>query len=210
MQLKHSDIWRALDRLADRHGLSPSGLAIKAGLSPTAFNPSKRVTRNRKRWPSTESIAQVLQAMDTSLEEFVLLASSEPSTVSMRTLPLLGYAQAGRKGYFDEAGYPAGNGWEEINFPGLSDQHAFVLEVSGKSMEPVYREGDRIVAAPSEKPRKGDRIVVRTKKGEVMVKELGRENAKGVELISLNSSFEPLTLPMPEIEWMYRIVWASQ
>ena len=41
--------------LAERHGLSPSGLARKAGLSPTVFNPSKRLSRKRKRWPSTEN-----------------------------------------------------------------------------------------------------------------------------------------------------------
>ena len=209
MQLKHADIWRAIDRLAAEHGLSPSSLAKKAGLSPTVFNPSKRSSATRKRWPSTESIAQILQATGASLEDFVLLASAD-SVVSRHTLPLLGYAQAGRKGFFDEAGYPTGNGWEEVIFPAVADAHAFALEVSGKSMEPVYREGDRIVLAPGERPRRGDRVVVRTKKGEVLAKELGRESAKGVELISLNPEHAPVNIALTDIEWMYRIVWASQ
>ena len=209
MQLKHADIRRAIDRLAAEHGLSPSSLAKKAGLSPTVFNPSKRSSATRKRWPSTESIAQILQATGASLEDFVLLASAD-SVVSRHTLPLLGYAQAGRKGFFDEAGYPTGNGWEEVIFPAVADAHAFALEVSGKSMEPVYREGDRIVLAPGERPRRGDRVVVRTKKGEVLAKELGRESAKGVELISLNPEHAPVNIALTDIEWMYRIVWASQ
>ena len=56
--LTHDQVWTALDRLADRAGMSASGLAKKAGLDPTTFNKSKRVTADgRERWPSTESIA---------------------------------------------------------------------------------------------------------------------------------------------------------
>ena len=42
--LTHADIWNAVDRLAARAGLSASGLAKKAGLDPTTFNKSKRIT----------------------------------------------------------------------------------------------------------------------------------------------------------------------
>ena len=55
VMLTHAQIWTALDRLAERAGLSPSGLARKAGLDPTTFNKSKRITGDgRERWPSTE------------------------------------------------------------------------------------------------------------------------------------------------------------
>ena len=46
--LKHTDIWRAIDRLAAQHGLSASGLARRAGLDPTTFNKSKRTTNDGK------------------------------------------------------------------------------------------------------------------------------------------------------------------
>ncbi|HVQ11556.1 MAG TPA: helix-turn-helix transcriptional regulator, partial [Methyloceanibacter sp.] len=42
--LTHGKVWHAIDALARRYDLSPSGLAKKAGLDPTSFNPSKRVT----------------------------------------------------------------------------------------------------------------------------------------------------------------------
>jgi len=42
--LTHGKIWTAIDALASRYGLLPSGLAKRAGLDVTAFNPSKRVT----------------------------------------------------------------------------------------------------------------------------------------------------------------------
>ena len=61
--LRHTDIWRAIDELATRYKLSPSGLAKKAGLDPTTFNKSKRITpEGRPRWPSTESVAKSLAA----------------------------------------------------------------------------------------------------------------------------------------------------
>jgi phage repressor protein C with HTH and peptisase S24 domain len=206
--LKHADIWRAIDRLAERHGLSPSGMARKAGLSPTLFNPSKRQTGKRKRWPSTESIALILQATGTELDEFVALA--DIGAAPRAKLPLLGLAEAGQAGLFDEAGSPVGKEWDEMNPPGTGDPNAFVLEVSGKNLEPAYRDGDKILLSPAEKPRRGDRVVVRTKDGEVMAKKLGREGAQKIELAALNAGDPPVTLLRREIGWMYRIVWASQ
>ena len=61
--LTHDQIWGAMDRLAERSGLSPSGLAKASGLDPTTFNKSKRITpEGRPRWPSTESVAKALTA----------------------------------------------------------------------------------------------------------------------------------------------------
>ena len=72
--LTHAQIWRAVDALAERHGLSPSGLAKRAGLDPTSFNKSKRGDASGKlRWPSTESISKILAATGTSLADFVTL-----------------------------------------------------------------------------------------------------------------------------------------
>ena len=70
--LSHASIWDAIDALATRKGLSASGLARAAGLDPTIFNPSKRIGTNGKpRWPSTESLAKVLNATDTAWEDFL-------------------------------------------------------------------------------------------------------------------------------------------
>ena len=70
--LKHGDVWRAIDRLAAKYDMSPSGLARRAGLDPTTFNKSKRITKEGKqRWPSTESISKILAATGASLAEFV-------------------------------------------------------------------------------------------------------------------------------------------
>jgi phage repressor protein C with HTH and peptisase S24 domain len=208
--LTHAQVWSAIDRLAARAGLSPSGLARRAGLDPTTFNKSKRITpQGRARWPSTESIAKALAATSTPFDAFVGLID-QTGAAGPRAVPLIGFAQAGTGGYFDDGGFPAGEGWDEFAFPALSDEHAYALEISGQSMEPAYRDGDVIVVAPSAPIRRGDRVVVRTRLGEVMAKELRRRTAKTIELKSLNAQHADRTLPAADVLWMARIVWASQ
>jgi phage repressor protein C with HTH and peptisase S24 domain len=208
--LTHNQIWTALDRLAARAKLTPSGLAKKAGLDPTTFNKSKRVTpEGRPRWPSTESVAKALAATNTKVDTFMsLLTDSGKAVIS--NVPLIGFAEAGAGGYFDDGGFPVGKGWEEIAFPSVTDEHAYALEISGDSMKPAYRDGDVIVVSPAAPVRKGDRVVVKTKDGEVMVKELKRKNAKSVELKSLNAEHRDRTLSMADVLWIARIMWASQ
>ena len=207
--LTHHQIWTALDRLAERSDLSPSGLAKKSGLDPTTFNKSKRITPDgRARWPSTESIAKALSATGASVESFVSLIGE--SNGAAQAVPLIGFAEAGSGGFFDDGGFPVGKGWDEIAFPAVTDEHAYALEISGESMQPTYRDGDVIIVSPAAPVRRGDRVVVKTKNGEVMVKELKRQTAKQVELKSLNADHPERTLSLEDVVWIARIVWASQ
>ena len=208
--LTHAQVWSAIDRLAARAGLSASGLARRAGLDPTTFNKSKRITaQGRARWPSTESIAKALVATSTPIEIFVGLIEQRAG-VAARPVPLLGFAEAGVGGYFDDGGFPAGEGWDEIAFPAVNDDHAYALEVSGQSMEPAYRDGDVILVSPAAPIRRGDRVVVRTRGGEVIAKELKRRTAKSIELKSLNAQHPDRTLAVGDVLWIARILWASQ
>jgi phage repressor protein C with HTH and peptisase S24 domain len=208
--LTHAQVWSAIDRLAARAGLSASGLARRAGLDPTTFNKSKRVTsQGRARWPSTESIAKALTATGTPFDTFVALIEQSGGAAT-RAVPLIGFAEAGTGGYFDDGGFPAGEGWDEIAFPAVTDEHAYALEVSGQSIEPAYRDGDVILVSPSAPIRRGDRVVVKTRGGEVMAKELKRRTAKTIELKSLNAQHADRTLAAADVMWIARILWASQ
>ena len=207
--LTHSQVWTALDRLAERAGMSPSGLAKRAGLDATTFNKSKRITpEGRERWPSTESVAKALAATNFTIDTFVQLIGD--SGRSVRSVPMLGFAQAGSGGHFDDSGFPAGKGWDEVALPSTNDEHAYALQISGDSMRPAYRDGDVIVVSPGTPIRRGDRVVVKTSGGEVMVKELKRRTAKALELQSLNPNHVDRTLAADDVEWIARIVWASQ
>lgn len=224
--LTHDQIWKAIDALAARCGLSASGLARKAGLDPTTFNPSKRFTaEGRERWPSTESLAKILKCTGTSIDAFMGLIetpafgghAAEPENTNYReamrrsTLPLIGFAKAGAGGYFDDAGFPVGHGWEEIEPPApLKSEASYALKVSGDSMLPLYREGDVLIVDPAASLRRGDRVVARTRDGEVLAKVLERKTSKTVEFASLNPEHPNLKFEPDEIDWIARIVWASQ
>jgi len=206
--LTHDQVWTALDRLAERAGLSASGLAKKSGLDPTTFNRSKRVTPDgRERWPSTESLAKALAATNSSIDTFAQLIDSARTAQSV---PLIGFAPAGASGYFDDSGFPSGKGWDEVALPSANDEHAYALEISGDQMRPAYRDGDIIVVSPGTPIRRGDRVVVKSRAGEVMVKELKRRTAKTLELQSLNPGQVDRVLAAGDVEWIARIVWASQ
>ena len=171
--LTHGQIWAALDRLAERAGLSPSGLARRAGLDPTTFNKSKRVTPDgRERWPSTESVAKALAAGGGSIDTLAQLIGDGGR--SGQSVPLLALALASRAGHFDEHGYPAGKGWDEVALSTAAEEHTFALEISGDAMRPVYRDGDVIVVSPGTPIRRGDRVVVKTGDGELLLRELKR------------------------------------
>lgn len=211
MPLSHGQIWKAIDGLARREGLTASALARLAGLDPTTFNPSKRFGPGappRPRWPSTESLTRILEATGASLGEFAGLA--QDAVERPATVPLLGLAQAGQDGFFDDAGLPTGDGWEQTELPRPSES-LLSLRITGDSMVPLYREGDRIIVdREAGDVRKGDRVVVRTTGGETLAKEVAGLTARAVTLASLNPAYPPRAVARADIVWMGRILWVSQ
>jgi len=215
--LSHDRVWAAIDALAERYSLSASGLARRAGLDSTAFNKSKRLSSDgRPRWPSTESLAKIIEATGASLDEFTGLVEGRSKggsgslPMQRSVVPLLGFAQAGAGGFFDDAGFPAGQGWDLVELPARSTETSYALKVQGDSMLPLYRNGDVLIVEPGAATRKGDRVVVKTNAGEVMAKVLDRQTVKSIVLVSLNPDHPDRDIPLHDVEWVARIVWASQ
>ncbi len=211
MPLSHTQIWNAIDALARREGLSASGLARRAGLDPTSFNPSKRFgagTPTRPRWPSSESLMRVLQATGLSLGEFAHLA--DDAGPRALPIPLLGLARAGDEGFFDDAGLPLAEGWEQTALPTRKDS-LFSLRIEGDSMAPLYRPGDRVIVdLDATDVRRGDRVALRTRSGETLAKEAALLGAREIVLASINPEYPPRTIARDQILWMARILWVSQ
>lgn len=210
----HPQVWDGIDKLAKEKGWSPSRLAREAGLDPTTFNKSKRHTNQAKpRWPSTESLAKILVATNTPLDSFVALMSDRPREsggLASERLRCTGFGEAGQPGLFDDAGFPIGSQWDEIDFPGLADRHAFALEVQGNDMLPIYRDGDLIIVSPGASVRRHDRVVVGTIAQILEIGTLSRRTAQRLELERFDEERTKLALPIREVSWLSRIVWASQ
>jgi phage repressor protein C with HTH and peptisase S24 domain len=207
--LTHAQIWTALDRLAERAGLSPSALARRAGLDPTTFNKSKLITADgRERWPSTESVAKAITAAGQSIDAFVLLIGDGGKLAP--SVPLLALAHAADGAHFDDGGLPTGRSWEEMPLPAGDDGRAFALEISGDALAPAYRGGDIIMVSPSTPIRRGDRVAVKTREGAVMVSELKRRTARTLELRAIHAPHADQTLATSDVARIARIVWVRQ
>jgi len=209
----HAQMWQGIDRLARHHGLTPSGLARRAGLDPTTFNPSKRITKEDKpRWPSTESLAKILSATETPFPAFVAMMSDEPARIEppsqrMRCVDL---AEAHRADLFDEAGFPVGSDWDEIDFPNLNDPHAYAVEVHGDQLAPTYRDGDLLIVSPGANIRRHDRILMKAPKADILAGLLVRRTAQRIELLPFAGGQDPMRIAVGDVDWMARIVWVSQ
>ena len=208
--LTHAQIWNALDRLAARNKLTASGLAKKAGLDPTTFNKSKRITpEGRQRWPSTESVAKALAATSTKVDTFVTLITDGVKPM-ISTVPLIGFAQAGEGGHFDDSGYPVGKGWDEVALPHVTDEQAYALKIAGELDEadlPARRHRHRLAVEPDPQGRPHRRQDPR-RRGDGQ--GTAAHDHQDIELKSLNAEHRDRTFPVNEIDWMARILWASQ
>ena len=210
--LSHAQIWGAIDALAARLAVSPSSLARMAGLDSTIFNRSKRLSKERPprpRWPSTESLAKVIAVAGISFADFAALADSSGGP-PIGHAPLMGFNEAAQAGHFDASGYPIGTAWDVASIPGVADEGAFVLEVSGHHLAPIYRDGDRLIVSPGLEARRGDRVVLKTLSGDLLVMQLVQRSAQKLVLAALNPDQPGLTVNLCDLVWMSRIVWASQ
>jgi len=207
--LTHAQIWRGIDRLAAHAQTSPSGLARRAGLDATTFNPSKRqsIDGKKERWPSSESIAKALAAAHVDFSFFAGLITGSPGGAS---LPAFELSDSDKSNAFDSCGLPAGDGWSKVRFPDMSLEHCYALTVRGHDMAPVYRDGDQLVVSPESRPQPGNRIVVKTRDGAIRAWELGDFDVQNIALKPLSGNLSTQTRKLTDIVWMAKIVWASQ
>jgi len=204
--LTHSQIWTAIDTLAQRHGLTPSALAKRAGLDATTFNRSKRQGADgHPRWPSTESIAKILAATGVGVDEFLAIITSEPGPSH---LPFQ-FADHLTADAFDDEGRPQGAGWDRIEpLQGLRGD-AFAIGLACDRFAPAYKQGDMIIVSPSAPRRRGDRVLLLATDGSLMIGELGLETAMQLRLRGLSGEELPAH-KTKDIRLLARILWLSQ
>ena len=123
---------------------------------------------------------------------------------------MIDFAQAATDSHFDDSGHPAGRGWEELAFPAIADDSAYALKIVGDSMTPLYRDGSVIVVSPAAAVHKDDRVLVKTRDGQITVREFKRRTPKVIELQAVTKAQKDETLATRDVMWMARIVWASQ
>jgi phage repressor protein C with HTH and peptisase S24 domain len=208
--VKHADIWLAIDRLAERSELSASALARRAGLDPTTFNKSKRITKQgHERWPSMESVVKAIDAADVTFHTYADFVDRD-GAAKAQTVPLLGFAEDNALDFFDDSGIPTGDGCDAIPFPDARKEGYFARKVLGRSMEPAYHDGDLLILSRLAPLSAGDRIVLCMRDGECMAKEFRAETVKTIEVRSLGAGQAVATFQLTDVKWRARVMWVRQ
>lgn len=215
--LTHAWIWQAIDTLASRKGLSPSGLAKLADLDPTTFNPSKRCTpEGRPRWPSTESIAKILAATKTSLDEFAdindrvaPMIASDSDAQPLDEVPVMGritratvtQLRAPRDGGTFNSGVVAAS---------VETSTRFAVAVGDESLEPVYSRGNTLIVSRTEKLKVGDRVIIKPQGLPPLPRILLKDGPRQIEVSCFANDMCRMRLKRTAIDWIARIVWVKQ
>ena len=77
-------------------------------------------------------------------------------------------------------------------------------------MQPLYRDGDVLFISPGAEPEAGDRVVVKLSNNEVAVKVLKSIGAAGYEFHAVNPDHGDASVPASDVDWVARIVYATQ
>lgn len=212
--MKHEDVWYAIDTLAANYGVSTSMLAKLAGLDPTTFNKSKRIGKDgKKRWPSTESLAKVMEVTGCGMTDIVPLI--EENVEIGCYVPLLDAKRLKNGYFFDGDGNLIDNegkldGLDMTSFAGNS---SFALEVSGDELRPFYYSGDVLIISSQASIRKGDKIIIKMVDGKIIARSFVKQTAQAVFISQATDTEEQnddARLEKSEIEWFSRIMWVSQ
>ena len=189
--LDHDALWTAIDRLAARAGISVSALARRAGLDPTSFNVSKRRLGKRPRWPSTESLMQVLRVTDTSIHDFAALAGD--GAPAPFKVPLLQ----------DHAAAPL-----LLELPGFDDPRLCALVVAARHGPCPYPRGTILLLRPQTKPRMGTPIVLKTRTQKIKIGTVRSQSGGSVHLVGKGTKTEKIA--RDDIIKCFAVIWARQ
>lgn len=200
----HDQIWAAIDRLAESRGFSPSGLARQAGLDPTAFNRSKRVSPNGKpRWPSTESVSKILAVTGSTMSDLFALMDDNDSAGN-GPLPLMAYNEI-------RAGRITADTTEIFTLAmDRGGDAVFAVKIEDDRLHPLIRSGATIVAERDIKLKAQDRVLLYSREHGLKGGIFMASQKKAVTILLPGPTFTEITFTDADLEWTARILWSSQ
>lgn len=197
--MKYKNIWDAVDKLAEVNGLSPSGLAKKAGLDSTTFNKSKRVrTDGKNRFPSLDSIYKITSACNVSFDDFMAMTENEVKIEPSNSIAYIKYSNG-------KSVALTGNAL--MQFP-ESKNDIYAMQIDSKTT--IYEENSIIIISKNSDIRTGDRIAIFTNDKKIHLGKFIRKTQKEIEIFGLNINDEQINIDIKKIMKIDRILWASQ
>ncbi|CAN7418205.1 S24 family peptidase [Paraburkholderia hospita] len=121
-----------------------------------------------------------------------------------KALAVVGMAQLGDDGYWADIEYPVGHGDGYIDWP-TTDPDAYAIECSGDSMRPRIKHGEFVIIEPNHPIQPGEEVMVKSKDGRVMVKELAYKAGGRYTLLSINESHGKIVLEESNIDKIHYV-----
>lgn len=207
--MKYEQVWDAVDKLASINGLSPSGLAKKAGLDATTFNKSKRIRPDgKKRWPSLDSINKLLETCNVTFEQLYSLGGNDEYVSLNNTIPYIAFSNLLNFDAFEKNQLNTSN-WDKVRFPDSAD-NVYAIDLNSEAFLPLYRSGTMLVVSKNSEIRRNDRIVILLRSGSILIHEFIHRTAKTLEVKNPNSNEQTESINIADIRLINRIIWASQ
>ena len=206
--MKYENVWDAVDKLAEKHGLSPSGLAKLAGLDATTFNKSKRIRPDgKKRWPSLDSINRLLEIFNITFEQFYALSAGTEEKEN-GSIPFIKLSELNAQNFPVDFKIAAQN-WSKVLFPDFKET-LYAIEVDNEAYFPLYRFGTMLIVSENSDIRKGDRVVIYLNDGSILLREFVRRTPSKLIVTDINHPEAEETIAIADINLINRIVWVSQ
>lgn len=205
-------IGERLRKFRETQGFSIDQLAAKSSVTSGHIG---RIERGDSSNPRFETIEALARALNIDPADIMFNRNREGHAVPDRAfdapayipndIPVVGLTKAGRGGFFNEMGYPSGEGFKKVHRPiDVKDPNAYALVVEGDSMSPMLEQGWIVYVCPNHTYGPGDLVVVGRKNDEIMIKKFRHKDGM-VLLQSINPTYEPLMISPDEIHFMHKV-----
>ena len=211
-----ANIGERLRKIRESQDLTIEQLAEMTGIAPGHIGRIERSDSSNPRFQTVESLAKALgvtaqeilypsaNAANQPLPEKPKQAFDAPNYIP-HDVPVIGLTKAGRGGFYDEQGFPVGEGFRKVHRPiDVKDPNAYALNVEGDSMSPMLEKGWIVYVCPNHNYVNGDLVVVQLNSEEVMIKKFRKQD--GVMMLqSINPAYEPLVLVADGYRFIHKV-----
>ena len=184
-------------------------LAKEKGLTQTAFSTlvgatSADVSNWKKRGMPAERHLDVALALGISVDSLFSGAPNvSPAPMGTKRVPVITSIQAGMWAEIVDSFQPGDAGDWLLTDIDLSDG-SFALDIRGNSMEPEFKDGDRVIIDPEVAPQPGDFVAAKNGEQEATFKKYRPRgiDARGnviFELVPLNDDYPTLRSDVQQI-----------
>lgn len=202
-------------------GFTQDSLARKSGLTKDHISKIERGEQKNPRHETMEALAralgvelgQLLSGLESGAGEAAksrhkVKTKKDGTGRTVFEVPVVGLAQAGRKGFFDDDGYPVGHGFQRVSVPESffkKQPHAYGVKLEGDSMQPSLKAGWVVVTAPDSPVENGNYVVARLASDEVMVKEVSFQDGGLILLKSHNHRHDPIVAAKKDFQFLHKV-----